>query len=96
MTDRPVLPRRRLDFDANQPPERGLEWLVTNGIGTLTLTVNGTGLVNPIDQFAIDFANLTIDGRTAIAAVPEPASLMLLAAGLGATVARRRIASRRP
>ncbi len=33
MTDRPVLPRRRLDFDANQPPERGLEWLVTNGIG---------------------------------------------------------------
>jgi hypothetical protein len=68
--------------------------LVTAGPGTLTFTVNGIGLVNPIDQFGIDFASLTIDGSPAITAVPEPASLTLLAAGLGAGLARRRVAPR--
>lgn len=40
--------------------------------GTVSMRIDGTGLVDPIDLFAIDFAVLTIEGN----AIPEPTSLM--------------------
>lgn len=61
--------------------------LVVAGLGSLTIRVDGSGLVAPVDQFAVDFARLTIDGRTA--AVPEPTGVLLVGIGLIAFLARR-------
>jgi hypothetical protein len=47
--------------------------------GSLTLTIDGSSLVNPVDLFGIDFAVLAIEGT----AVPEPSTLALFgSAGL--------------
>ena len=46
--------------------------------GTLTLTIDGSGLANPVDLFTLDFAQLTIQGQD----VPEPSTLLLLGTGL--------------
>jgi hypothetical protein len=41
--------------------------------GTLTLTIDGSGLTAPVDLFGLDFAVLSIEGT----AVPEPGTLAL-------------------
>jgi hypothetical protein len=46
--------------------------------GTLTLTIDGSTLVDPNDLFSFDFAVLEIQGT---AAVPEPGTVLLLGSG---------------
>lgn len=65
--------------------------ITPSSTGTLLLTVDGSALLNPGpgDQFALDFAELSIVGSPA--EVPEPASLTLFGLGvLGLAAARGR------
>jgi len=53
--------------------------------GVLTIKIDGTGLANPADQFAFDFAMLTITQ-----AVPELPTLALFGIGIIGILARRK------
>jgi hypothetical protein len=50
-------------------------FLTPNSVGTLTIRIDGSTLTAPVDQFAIDFARLTVTQ------VPEPSTALLLAVG---------------
>ncbi|MCP5200424.1 MAG: hypothetical protein H6977_10445 [Gammaproteobacteria bacterium] len=54
--------------------------------GSLTVRVDGTALVNPVDQFALDFAVLSISGTP----VPLPPAALLLGGGLCSVLAAGR------
>jgi len=60
--------------------------------GLLSLSIDGSNITNPVDRFAFDFAQLTIEGTTA-APVPEPSTLVLLSLGLCGLVGYRRKAA---
>ncbi len=74
--------------------------ITPSSTGTLLLTVDGSGLLNPGpgDLFALDFAELSIVGSPA--EVPEPGSMAMFglgALGMGYLARRRRaVATQQP
>ena len=93
------LPLTGFTFSFNSP--QLLTLLVstaTPGLGTWTQNFNGTlatfmfatPLPTPNGDIAINFVNFGAGLPIGVAAVPEPASLTLVGAGLGALLIRRR------